>query len=173
MPKGEDFVYIANPENGSKYAFQNPTEYSGPFQPLDREHGMYVARVNDVDSGMNGKLYIDPDVLRAFVPEGEVAEVPRDIPVEVYPNNDGKDGISTSLEVTDELSGDDRHLVMGVPDNGMSQSVNPVYHNLVNRFFNEDVTLENQKPDSKPLINNTAPIDRFEDVDRFLDGGAS
>jgi hypothetical protein len=31
MAKEQEFVYIANPEDGSKYSFQNPTEYSGPF----------------------------------------------------------------------------------------------------------------------------------------------
>jgi len=173
MPQEQEYVYVANPEDGSKYAFQNPTEYSGSLQPLDREHGAYVGWIDDVDSGMDDKLHLNPDVLRAYVPEGEVAEVPRDVPVEVYPNNDGKDSITTSLEVTEELLGDDRYLVMGVPDNGMSQSVNPMYHNLVNRFFDEDVTVKNQKPESKPLINDTAPIDRFEDIDGFLDGGAS
>jgi hypothetical protein len=173
MPEEQEFVYIANPEDGSKYAFQNPTEYSGPFQPLDQEHGTYVGWIDDVDSGMDGSLHLNPDVLRAYVPEGQVAEVPRDIPVEVYPNNDGKDGITTSLEVTEELSGEDRYLVMGVPDNGMSQSVNPVYHNLINKFFDEDVTIRNRKSESKPLVNNTAPLDKVEGIERFLDGGAS
>jgi hypothetical protein len=116
---------------------------------------------------------LNPDVLRAYVPEGYMAEIPRDVPVKVVPNNSDNDGISTSLEVSEELSGDDRYLVMGVPNNGMSQSVNPVYHSRVNKFSDEDVTVRNQKPESKPLINDTAPMNRFEDIDGFLDGGAS
>jgi hypothetical protein len=62
---------------------------------------------------------------------------------------------------------------MGVPDNGMDQSVNPIYHSRVNKFFDEDVTVRNMKPDRKPLVNNAAPIDKVEDIDGFLDGGAS
>ncbi|EGQ43435.1 MAG: hypothetical protein J07AB43_14260 [Candidatus Nanosalina sp. J07AB43] len=149
------------------------TEYSGPFQPLDKEHGMYVGWIDDIDSGMDGRLYVDADILTAYVPEGHVAEVPKDIPVDVVPNNDSNNGITTSLEVTEELSGDGRYLVMGTPESGMNQSVDPVYHNLINKFFEEDVTVRNRKPESKPLINNTAPLNKVEDIDRFLDGGAS
>ncbi len=173
MPEEQEFVYIANPEDESTYAFQNPTEYSGSLQPLDREHGAYVGWIDDVDSGMDDKLHLNPDVLRAYVPEGYMAEIPRDVPVKVVPNNSDNDSITTSLQVSEELSGDDRYLVMGVPDNGMDQSVNPIYHSRFNKFFDEDVTVRNRKPDSKPLVNNTVPIDRFEDIDGFLDGGAS
>ncbi len=172
MPEEQDFVYVANPEDESTYAFQNPTEYSGSLQPLNKE-GKYVGWIDDVDFGMDDKLHLDPDVLRAYVPEGYMAEIPRDIPVKVVPNNSDNDGITTSLEVSEEISGDDRYLVMGVPDNGVNRSVNPVYHSRVNKFFNEDVTIRNRKSESKPLVNNTAPLDKVEGIERFLDGGAS
>jgi hypothetical protein len=37
---------------------------------------MYVGWIDDVDSGMDDNLYVDADVLRAYVPEGYVAEIP-------------------------------------------------------------------------------------------------
>ncbi|NMJ77284.1 hypothetical protein GLU64_02645 [Nanohaloarchaea archaeon] len=166
MPKEPEFMYVANPKDGSTYAFQKSFEFSGPpLQPLNRE-GKYVGRIDDVDSGMDDNLYVDADVLRAYIPEGYVAEIPRDIHVDVAPNSNSNDGITTSLEVTEELSGDDRYLVMGVPDNGMDQSVNPIYHSRVNKFFDEGVTIS-RKSDTMPLIN------KVEDIHTFLNRGAS
>ena len=60
MPEEQEFVYVANPEDGSKYAFQNTTEYSGPFQPLDQEQGIYIAQIDEVDAEMGDRLYEMP-----------------------------------------------------------------------------------------------------------------
>jgi hypothetical protein len=55
---------------------------------------------------------------------------------------------------------------MGVPDNGMDQSVNPKYHSRVNKFLDEGVTIS-RKSDTMPLIN------KVEDIHTFLNRGAS